>query len=252
MKFSLIIPTFNSKKFIEKTINSILLQNYPDFEVLIADGGSTDKTLEIVSKFNFIKIVSTSDNGQSDAINRAYKFACGEIIAWQNSDDVYAPDCLKIVSSYFYHNPDIDCIYGDYNLIDESDILIRKCHSYNWNQFLFKVGRFVPLQPTFFWRKKVSDLIFPLDNTLKFCMDVDFIAKCDLVGFKFEYIASHLGDFRMHTLSKTTDLKNTLSVIREHRKVLISHYRYGFREKFFLNYYLTRLFLIKLVLNFLA
>lgn len=252
MKLSIIIPTYNSEQFLETTLLSIKEQTYQNFEILIADGGSTDNTRKIAKSFPFVKIVSFNDLGQSDGINKAYGFATGDIIAWQNSDDVYMPNCFEIVTNFFLNNENIDAVYGDYNLIDSNGSLIRQCHSYLWSQHLFKIGRFVPLQPTFFWRKTVSDKIFPLNNDLKFCMDVDFVAKSDLAGYKLKYIPFHLGDFRMHNLSKTTDIKNTLSVISEHSKVLIGHYKYNFREKFLLYYYLTRLLMIKLVLNFLA
>ena len=122
-KISIIIPSFNQNEFIEETILSIINQNYPNIEIIVIDGGSNDKTLDIISKYkeNFDFLISEKDNGQSHAINKGFNKSTGEIVTWLCSDDTYLPNCLKTVGEYFNKNPDVDFLYGNVISIDESD-----------------------------------------------------------------------------------------------------------------------------------
>jgi len=248
MKFSIIVPTFNSAKYLSSTLESISMQNYENIEVLLADGGSKDETLEIASGYKFVRVVSRKDNGQTDGINKAYQFVTGDIVAWQNSDDLYKDGALHKVAEIF-RNTESDVVYGDYVLINEKGGEIRKCKSHQWRSDRFRTGRFVPLQPTAFWRKRVSDKVFPLDADLNYCMDVDFFAKADIAGFKFHYTDDFLGSFRIHETGKTSQYKDMLRVLSEHGRVLKRHYRLRIGEHFRLQKNLGRIFLAKLYLN---
>ncbi|NCC71287.1 glycosyltransferase, partial [bacterium] len=116
MKISLITPTYNSSKTIARTLDSVVAQNYPDLEYIIIDGASKDDTLRIIegyqSKIN-IKVVSESDKGLYDAMNKGVKLASGEVIGILNSDDVFFDETvLKTVANAFASDaPDI--VYGD-------------------------------------------------------------------------------------------------------------------------------------------
>lgn len=112
MKISIITPSFNQGKFIEKNIKSIFDQNYPNFEHIIVDGGSTDDTVEILKKYSHLKWVSEPDEGQADALNKGLKMASGDIIGWLNSDDYYLPNAFNIVSET-YLNEKWDWLIGN-------------------------------------------------------------------------------------------------------------------------------------------
>src|SRR5262249_19241824 len=96
-------PSFNQGQFLEETIRSVLLQGYPNLEYLIIDGGSTDRSVEIIKKYEpwLAYWVSEPDRGQSHAINKGFKRATGEILAWLNSDDIYLPCTLIKVCRVF-------------------------------------------------------------------------------------------------------------------------------------------------------
>lgn len=102
-KISIVTPSYNQGEFIEETIRSVLLQNYPNLEYLVIDGGSTDKTLDILKKYApwLYYWVSEKDQGQADAINKGFDKASGQILAYLNSDDLYLPGTLHTVATHF-------------------------------------------------------------------------------------------------------------------------------------------------------
>jgi len=114
-KISIITPSFNQCQFIEETIRSVLLQGYPDLEYIIIDGGSTDDSVEIISKYEkWLKYwASEPDNGQGHAINKGFSRVTGELISWLNSDDFYTRDALLHISRVFQENRGCAAVVGE-------------------------------------------------------------------------------------------------------------------------------------------
>ena len=94
LKISIIVPSYNQRNFIEKSILSILNQNYSNLELIVIDGGSTDGTLDVIKKYEkYISFwMSEPDEGQSDALNKGFSRATGDVFGWLNSDDLYMPN----------------------------------------------------------------------------------------------------------------------------------------------------------------
>ena len=226
MKITIIIPSYNSSKYIEETLHSIFSQDYSDLEVILVDGKSSDDTISIANRFPINMIISEPDKGQSDAINKGFRKASGDVIAWQNADDLYRKDTFQIVSDFFETDKETDIIYGNYNLIDSKSNYINRINPPKWNKRLFSYGRFVPMQPTVFWRKKVVHELVELDTTLHYCMDVDFFARASN-KFAFKKIDKVLGEFRVHEESKTQSNINNKLIREEHLKVLAREYNYN-------------------------
>ena len=158
MKVSIITPSFNSADTIENTIQSVLLQNYPDIEYIITDGGSTDGTVEVINKYKnkINKFVSEKDKGVYDGMNRGIKRATGDIIGILNSDDIYASnDVIERVVNEMAEN-NADCCWGDLVYVDakNTDKVIRYWKSSEYKEGKFKKG-WMPPHPTFFVKKWV-------------------------------------------------------------------------------------------------
>lgn len=111
-RISIVTPSYNQGEFIEKTIQSVLNQNYSNFEYVIIDGSSTDRSQKIINKY-YSKLKhyeSKKDRGQSHAINKGFSKTNGEIMAWINSDDILQPGALRLVASIFANFPEIEWI----------------------------------------------------------------------------------------------------------------------------------------------
>ncbi|TLM99816.1 glycosyltransferase, partial [bacterium] len=122
MKISIVIPSYNQGKFIRRTIDSILNQGYPDLELIVMDGGSTDETLAILQSYgDRIAWHSAPDSGQTQAVNNGWKRATGQILGWVNSDDILLPGALRAAVDRFQSQPEIQWLYGNCRYIDARD-----------------------------------------------------------------------------------------------------------------------------------
>jgi glycosyltransferase involved in cell wall biosynthesis len=126
MQVSFVIPTLNQAAFIRRCLDRCLEQNLPDAEIIVRDGLSTDGTQDVLREYGErIRWVSEKDDGQSQAINRGIESACGEIIAWINSDDYYTgPGVLKRVLEVFDSDGALEIVYGDAGLVDRQERLM--------------------------------------------------------------------------------------------------------------------------------
>lgn len=173
---TVVTPCFNSEETIEATIKSVLSQTYPHIEYMVMDGGSNDGTVEIIRKYAAqLKFVSEKDKGQADAINKGWKAAQGEIVAWLNADDQYQPDTVAKAVEYFELHPEAMWLYGTAESIDESGAPFPyRNYRDDWDyQTLVTVGSFIN-QPSVFLRRQLLDEFGYLDESLQFCMDYEY------------------------------------------------------------------------------
>ena len=202
---SIITPSYNQGKFIRETIESVLQQKYENIEYIIIDGGSTDNSLDIIKEYeDRLTYISEKDNGQSDAINKGFRMAHGEIVAWLNSDDVYEPDCIEKAVEEFIKNDKVGLVYGDGYIIDEFSNKL-KIFEYTQEFDFWKLVNFWDyiMQPaTFFKRKTLQDVGY-LDENLHYCMDWDLWIKLAAVS-EVKYIPELLACSREYGETKTS------------------------------------------------
>ena len=213
-KISIVTPSYNQGQFLERTILSVLNQNYHNLEYIIIDGGSTDGSVEIIKKYEkyLTYWVSEKDKGQSDAINKGFAKATGLIYAYLNSDDIYLPGLFSAVADSFIKHPDISLLYGNKLIIDCNDNVIseRRVTRYTYLSKLgFFYGGFGFYQPASFWTKNAYDLSGGVDVSLKFCMDNYLFYKFLINGGKFQFIRQYFSGFRIHEHSKTSTISKT-------------------------------------------
>ncbi|MFC1462382.1 glycosyltransferase family 2 protein [Verrucomicrobiota bacterium] len=208
MKISVVTPSLNQGPFIERTIRSVLDQEGEfDLEYTVMDGGSTDGTIDILRKYeDRLTWRSEKDDGQSDAVNKGWLAAKGEVLGWLNSDDTYEPGALAAVADEYSRNP-FEWCFGACRVIDEKDAEIRRfitryktanCERYRYTRLL---GRNFISQPATFVSRKAFEEMGELDLGLAFAMDYDYWLR---LGKKYDprYIPRCLSSFRWHDDSK--------------------------------------------------
>jgi glycosyltransferase involved in cell wall biosynthesis len=127
-RVSIITPSYNQASFLEETICSVLEQDYANLEYIIVDGGSKDGSVEIIRRYEsqLAWWVSEPDQGQTDALNKGFGMASGDILAWLNSDDTYLPGAISGAVEYLMSHPEAGLVYGDANLVDENGTVISR------------------------------------------------------------------------------------------------------------------------------
>ena len=218
---SIITPSYNQANFLEETIRSVLDQGYPNLEYIIVDGGSTDGSLEIIQKYTdrLAWWVSEPDQGQTDAINKGFSQAKGEILAWLNSDDTYLPGAVAEAVGYLQAHPEIGTVYGDANLIDdEGNVIGRFPAKQTDNRRLMRGYVHIPQQATFF-RKELWRKVGPLDPTFFFAMDYDLWVRLSQHA-PLKYYSRLWANFRLHGGAKSIEADDRCwpEMVRVHRR----------------------------------
>tara|TARA_A100001015_G_scaffold238672_1_gene271690 strand:+ start:430 stop:1338 length:909 start_codon:yes stop_codon:yes gene_type:complete len=228
-KISIVMPSYNKVDFIEQSILSVLNQNYPNIELIIIDGGSTDGTVEIIKKYNqYITFwVSEKDQGQSDALNKGFKHCTGSIYGFLNSDDVYLPGAFKSSSLILEKNLDKKIIFGDWLSLDKKNFIIDYNHAFDFNLNHFKYEGFHLSATSMFWRSEVHRRFSGFDNNLYYTMDYQLILEFGINEGEnsFKRIPKVLAGFRRYKGQKTTGNMDP-GVIQEH-KLMAERYKYS-------------------------
>ncbi len=201
---TILTPSYNQGRFLEATIQSVLSQDYPNLEYLIVDGGSADGSVEIIQRYSsrLAWWVSEPDRGQTDAINKGFAHASGEILAWINSDDTYLPGAVTQAVQSLRLHPEAAMVYGDANLTDEQGNIIGRFPSRQTNfKKLMRGSVHIPQQTAFFWAR-LWQRVAPLDPSFQFAMDYDLWVRLGRLA-PLVYAPYLMANFRLHGAGKT-------------------------------------------------
>lgn len=230
---AIVTPSYNQGEFIERTIRSVLDQQYPNLEYIVQDGNSTDDTLAVLNSYQekLTQFNSNQDNGQAHAINLGFQHTSGEIMAYLNSDDILLPGTLSYVADYFTRHPDVDVVYGHRIIINEQDQEIGRwvLPPHNDQSILWK--DYIP-QETLFWRRSLWEKIGGrMDESFQFALDWDLLIRFQTAGAKFSRLPRFLAAFRLHAGQKTGTQIHSVGLSEEHRLLKQVHGREVSREE---------------------
>lgn len=207
---SIVTPSFNQAAYIRQALASVATQGRNDIEHVVVDGESTDTTVKILREcstdreWRHLRWISEPDAGQSDALNKGFRMAKGDLIGWLNSDDRYRPGCFDAVSAAAEKYPEVDVFYGDYTWIDEHDRCLRVRREIEYSFFVLAYHRvlYIPSTSTFF-RRRIFEEQNWLDTRYHYAMDYEFFLRLATSGYRFQHIKQILADFRWHSASKS-------------------------------------------------
>jgi glycosyltransferase involved in cell wall biosynthesis len=202
---SIVTPSYNQARYLGDTMASVFAQDYPRIEYIVIDGGSTDGSVALLEEnaSQLADLVSEPDKGQTDAINKGFARANGEILGWLNSDDTYQPGAVAEAVTYLQHHPGVGLVYGDADFIDEHGNTIGKFPAAQTDYQRLRRGYVHIPQQAAFWRADLWNQVGPLDDEMYFAMDYDLWLRLAKIS-KIKYLQGHTwANFRLHGESKT-------------------------------------------------
>ncbi len=201
---TIVTPSFNQARFLEATIESVLTQDYPRIEYLVLDGGSTDGSVDILRKHaaRLAAWSSEPDEGQTDALNRGFAMANGDILAYLNSDDLYFPGAVSAAVGYLRAHPEIGMVHGAAHYIDEAGLAVARFPSARTGHRDLRRGAPRIAQQAAFFRATAWKMVGPLDPTFHYAMDYDLWIRISAVT-PLAFVPSLWAGFRLHGESKS-------------------------------------------------
>lgn len=204
-KISIITPSYNQAEYLETTILSVLDQNYPNLEYIIIDGGSTDRSVEIIKKYSpqITYWISEKDHGQSNAINKGIARATGEWIAWQNSDDIYYPGSFLALKDAIEKRSNANLLIANMMMIDSKGNKIRDILYVKPTLGALLAEGMVLTNQSAFWRRNVHEKIGFLNEKLHYAFDYEWFLRLTSLGNAY-HIDSIWGGWRIHDEAKAS------------------------------------------------
>lgn len=204
LDFTIVTPSYNYGRYISNCLDSVAVQDGVTFEHLVMDGGSSDDTSHIVSRFPHAMFFQEPDNGMSDAINKGFRQSRGKWIMWLNADDRLQPGALKAVKEFAGMNPHADVIYGCWNFIDADGNFQRRMTLFPYSQrMMLYLGCYIGSTSTFFRRKTVIMEGCYLNEHYHYVMDGEYYARLGSLGKRYCYFPKVLADFRWHETNQS-------------------------------------------------
>lgn len=226
-KFTIVTATFNSARTLRETIESVVSQDFKDWEHWVIDGGSKDGTIDMVKEYPHIHYISEKDGGLYEAMNKGIARAGGEILLMLNSDDCLTPGALRKVAEGFAKNPDWDAAFGDIIYVDSAgkEIFRREEAGYDYNVLRLSGVCYV-IHQTLYVKKALHDRIGVYRNAdFIIAADYEFILRMGREKAKVGHVPDYLVRFRIHDAGMTADNRAQRVMAREVAIIGKEHHR---------------------------
>jgi glycosyltransferase involved in cell wall biosynthesis len=237
LSFSIVTPSYNQGRYLAATIESVIGQE-GDFTIdyVITDGGSKDNSVEIIRDYEqrlasgtwpvrcrgiTYRWLSERDGGQSDAIQKGFAMATGDVLAWLNSDDTYAPGALQIAANVLA-DTNVSVIYGKSHFTDENGTVVGRYRTEPFDSQRLAVFNFIA-QPSVFFRKNAFERVGGIEASLHYVMDFDLWIRMAR-ELRFVYVPEFLSTFRLHDESKTVSRSHALANSKETLEQIHRHF----------------------------
>lgn len=249
MKISIVIPSYNQGHFIEETLLSVMNQSYKNYEIIVIDGGSTDRTCDILKRYNkeIAYWVSEKDKGQTDALIKGFNKASGDIFCWLCSDDLLEYNALQIISDYFTKYQRVKVVTGNAKWIDTKGSILKNNKDIPFIRWIWLYTYNYIIQPSTFWRKEVYEEVGGLDITKNLTMDADLWIKF-AQNHKIKKINNYISRLRLYP-----DQKNVKFREESNKEDIMIRKKYGVNRESFISVFLLTPFayLCRIFLKFI-
>jgi glycosyltransferase involved in cell wall biosynthesis len=221
MKVSIVTISFNQAEYVERAIQSVLAQDYPDIEYIVADPGSTDGSREIIERYRpqIATTILRPDQGAADGLNGGFAEATGDIFGFLNSDDMLLPGAVSSAISFLEKHKEIDVVSGHSNLVGPDDRFLRRVYSDRMFTNAYAYGAIFLMQASTFFRRGIFDRVGGFNVKNKISWDGELFLNMALAGGKFAVADQFWSAYRIHEGSITGTKSNKERLQRSHAEI---------------------------------
>jgi len=221
VRVSIVTISFNQVEFLERTIQSVLTQDYPNIEYIVVDPGSTDGSRDIIERYRsrISRVILRPDSGAADGLNGGFAESMGEVLAFLNSDDLLLPGAVTSAANFLDQHKDVDVVSGNCNLIGPDDRFLRRLYSDRMSLKRCIYGAVIVLQPSTFFRRKIFERAGGFRTENRVSWDGELFLDMALVGGKFALADEFWSAYRIHPQSITGSKSNRFRIRQSLDKV---------------------------------
>lgn len=218
LRVSIVTISFNQARFLERTILSVLAQDYPDIEYIVVDPGSMDGSRDVIERYRgqISKVILRPDRGAADGLNGGFAEATGEILGFLNSDDILLPGAVAGAANYLDRHKEVDVVSGHSNLIGPDDQFLRRLYSDRMLLDSCIYGGVILLQPSTFFRRRIFDTAGGFRPENRICWDGELFLEMALAKGKFAVVDEFWSAYRIHAESITGSKDNLIRIRQSH------------------------------------
>lgn len=226
IKVSIVTISYNQSETLQRTIESVLNQDYSDIEYIVVDPGSKDGSRDLIELYRgrIALAILESDEGPADGLNKGFARASGEVFGFLNSDDVFCPGAVSGAVKFLLNNPNVDVVSGHATVIGPDDRVIRRTYSDRMNPVTYVYGGVTLIQPSTFFRRVAFQRVSGFNIANRISWDGELFLDMALAGCKFAVSDEIWSGYRLHagtiTASRNLDEARRMLELQEFRRVI--------------------------------